>query len=90
MTKKGQIVTRYMMATKAMHRLGDISRDEPDICIIESEQDDHFVGQWVTGLGFVNVRFPKDTTRELTEQEVEHYQGKAYSVAGHPPIKLDL
>jgi hypothetical protein len=25
----------------------------------------------VTGFGFVNVRFPKETSRELTEAEIE-------------------
>jgi hypothetical protein len=64
---------RYMMATKAMHKLGDISSDEPDLCSIYDEDENDYIGAWVTGLGFFNVHFPKATTRELTPEEREKY-----------------
>lgn len=60
---------RYMMATKADHQLGDISRDEPDFCWITGEDEDNYIGHWITGFGFVNVKFPKETTRDLTPEE---------------------
>lgn len=60
---------RFMMATKAQHLTGDISRDEPDLAYIDEEHEDHYVGEWVTGFGFAKVKFPKDTTRELTDEE---------------------
>lgn len=60
---------RFMMATKATHQLGDISRDEPSLAYIDRDDGDDWIGQWVTGFGYINVRFPKDTTRELTAEE---------------------
>jgi hypothetical protein len=69
------VADRYMMATKAIHKLGDISRDEPDLCIVSDEDGDDWIGQWVTGYGYINVRFPKATTRELTAAERERYDG---------------
>jgi hypothetical protein len=51
--------TRYMMATTAIHQLGDISRDKSDLCYIHGEDGDNFIGRWATGYGFVNVKFPK-------------------------------
>lgn len=71
---------RYMMATRAAHRLGDVSREEPDLAIVYGEDGANYVGQWVTGAGFVDVRFPKATTRELTPDEKDRYRGKRYGV----------
>lgn len=81
---------RYMIATVAHHKLGDISRDNPDLAIVYDETDADFIGEWATGIGFVNVRFPKATTRELTENERERY-GRAFLVTGDrvTPIRLD-
>lgn len=71
---------KYMMATKAFHQLGEISSSEPDICVIHKEDADHYIGNWVTGLGFINVKFPKATTRELTPDEVKVFSGKRYGM----------
>jgi len=72
----------HMMATKAYHLLGDISSDEPDICFIYGEADEYWVGQWVTGFGFFDVLYPKETTRELTDQEIKEHDGKPMSLSG--------
>lgn len=71
---------KFMMATKAIHQLGDISRDEADLCIIHSEDEENYIGNWVYGLGFVNVKFPKETTRSLTPEEVEQFNGKGFAI----------
>jgi len=63
------------MATTAIHKLGDISRETPDICIITHEDDENYYGNWVTGFGFVDVQFPKSTTRDLTPEEISEYHG---------------
>ena len=63
----------HMMATTAHHLLGDISSEEPDLCIITREDEDNYYGMWVYGLGYFNVRFPKETTKRLTPAEREHY-----------------
>lgn len=73
---------RYMMATKAIHKLGDISSGKPDLCYIHSEDGDDYVGRWATGFGFINVHFPKETTRELTSEERLYYQNRHIVLSG--------
>lgn len=79
---------KYMMATKAMHKLGDISRDDPDICVVFEEDDENYIGNWITGFGFVNVKFPKETTRDLTEEEIEKYDGMGIQIGSGPVVKM--
>lgn len=66
-------IDKYMMATTAIHMLGDISRDEPDLCRVSEEHDDYYIGMWVTGYGFFGIKFPKESTRDLTDSEVKEY-----------------
>jgi len=45
-----EIIKKYMMATKAVHKLGDISRDTPDLCIIHGQDEKKSywtMGNWV-------------------------------------------
>lgn len=79
---KRAIHPKYMMATVALHQMGDISNPEPDICIVTEETDTHYIGNWVYGLGFFNVKFPKETTRDLTEEEKIHYNGQKLVMVG--------
>jgi len=80
---------KYMMATKAEHLTGDISRDVPDLCRVNSETSTHYIGSWIEGYGFVNVKFPKETTRELTEEEIERYDGKTLQIGSMRfPLKI--
>ena len=81
---------RYKMATVAIHQLGDISRDEPDLCIIDDETDTDYIGRWVEGFGFFNVRFPKHSTRELSPTEREHYDGSVLVLNGTPLGTLQI
>ena len=83
-------VDKYMMATRAFHLLGDISRDEEDLCHVSEETPTHWIGSWVEGYGFVKVKFPKETTRDLTDEEIEKYNAKVLQVASWPPFKLDI
>ena len=80
----------YMMATKATHLLGDISRDEPDLCYIKEETEDAYIGSWVEGFGFVDVQFDKSTTKELTEEEVKTYNGMSLSISGRHFSKVNI
>lgn len=66
---------QYMIATKAFHNLGEISRSEPDLCIITREEGEYYIGNWATGYGFMDVKFPKNTTRDLTAEERKKYHG---------------
>lgn len=83
-------VNKYMMATTAIHKLGDISSDMPDLCHVVHESETDYYGSWVTGFGFFNVRFPKETTLELTEQEMSKYNSMYVQVASNPPQKLKV
>jgi len=79
-----QIPPRYMMATKALHKLGDISRETPQLCDVYGQDKKNFIGSWVEGFGFFDVRFPKNTTRELTEEEKKKWDGKIIAINDDP------
>lgn len=81
---------RYMMATTAMHKLGDISRDEPDLAWITDEDGDDWIGAWVAGYGYIHVRFPKATTRGLTAEERAHYDGKVLALGNEPVGRIEF
>jgi hypothetical protein len=72
----------YRMATTAIHKMGDISRDEPSLCYIRGESGDDYIGEWQTGYGFIDVRFPKATTRKLTPEEHAKYSGLRRQIGG--------
>lgn len=84
------ISDRYMMATRARTARitgspaagHDISRDEPSLAIVYRETETDYIGEWAAGFGFVDVHFPKDTTRELTDAEKALYRGKVIEVGG--------
>lgn len=79
-----------MMATTAAHPAGDLSRDTPSLAIVYDEVGEYYIGEWVTGIGFINVRFPKATTRELTAAEKADYGSRFIEVAGRVrPIRID-
>lgn len=66
----------YMMGTQAFIRFGSLSRNTPNLCLINKEDEDNFIGRWVFRSFFFNVRFPKNTTRELTDEERDKYRVK--------------
>lgn len=55
--------------TEAHHMLGDISRPSGDYFIVDQDDGDDYVGHWLTGFGFIEVRFPKHTTRDISDDE---------------------
>lgn len=69
-----------MMATRALHKAGDISRDAPDLCVCFGKRRGYYIGNWVTGLGFVDVKFPISTTRHLTRADKKRYNGKRIAI----------
>ena len=44
----------------------------------------------MTGFGFIKVEFPKETTRELTEEEIERYNKTSIQIGSQPPYKLNI
>lgn len=81
---------KYMIGTLAFHKLGSISREEEDLFRAYGETDKYWVGMWVTGFGFFDVLFPKETSRELTAEEVEKYNKTYVQLASNPPQKLKV
>jgi len=76
---------RYMMATRAHHPFfGDVSRKQTDLCIIEGEDGEHYIGRWVMGVCIVGVRFPKCTTRAPTNAERQRWNGKQTELGERP------
>lgn len=78
-----EIPKRHMIALKAYagkEHQHDISRMSEDLCAVFNEDDDNYYGQWVEGLGFFNVKFPKKTTRPLTDEEFDKYNGKKLAI----------
>lgn len=76
---KTKIERMHMLATTAIHQLGDISRDVEDLCAVTEEDEENYYGMWCTGIGFFNVRFPKETTRRLTKEEIDSYEKMSIS-----------
>jgi hypothetical protein len=82
---------KHMMATKANHKMGDLSREEPQLVIIgrENPETGEYVGNWVSGFGFFDVHFPKETTRELSRAEVLYYEGRDLRIGSmQRPMKI--
>ena len=74
----------YKMATKAWHiACGEkASMPFPDPCYVKEEDDENFYGVWLCGSGMINVHFPKETTRDLTEEEAVKYSAKSFRLGG--------
>ena len=89
-------IDKYMIATTAIHKMGDISReidpDEPmeNLCRVTEEYDDEYRGMWVLGLGFFGVKFPKETTRELTQEEIDYCNTKSVAINNQPGFQLKV
>lgn len=90
MNNRKHTMDKHMMATKAYHKLGDISRDHDDLCRVYDQDDENFYGMWVTGYGFFDVKFPKETTRELTKEEIKQFSEMNISLSGCNLGKIKL
>lgn len=90
LAKRKNINGKYMMGTKAYHLLGDISSDKFDLFIAKEETDKFWIGNWVTGFGFIDVLFPKETSRGLNQEEIDYYNNSWVRLNSQPPIKLNV
>ena len=69
-------MARYMFLKKggkAIHQLGDISRDvyNAELIVVDREDESNWIGHFAEGFGFVDVRFAKDDCKEATDEEVK-------------------
>lgn len=76
---------RYMIGTTATHVMGDLSRSGETIdsmCLLRRYDPGahEYIGEWETGFGFIDVRFPADTVRELTENELGELDQKVFAI----------
>ncbi len=83
--------SKTMMATKAWATINggehDIRSDYFDYCQVFYQDEENYYGHWITGhtdLQNRKVRFPKETTREMTPEESE----KLERLDNHPMIRL--
>jgi hypothetical protein len=76
---------RYMIlkgGSPAIHKLGDIGREVDDLIFVQSETDDHFIGIFVEGFGFMDVEFQKNDCRPLTHGEFEKLNNSQIRLGG--------
>lgn len=67
---------------KAIHQLGDLSRDyyNVELICISDEDEENWIGNYAEGYGFFNVRFAKKDCREATDEEVDMWINNPNSI----------
>lgn len=70
-----KVIDKYMFIKKggkAIHQLGDISRDvyDAELIYVHGETDTDWIGSYCEGFGFVNVKFAKEDCRDATDEEI--------------------
>lgn len=81
---------KVRIGTTAVHRLGDISRDESNICILTDEDETDYMGMWLEGFAMMETKFPKECVRELTEAEKEFFHDRLIKKGGKPWKRLNV
>lgn len=84
------ITPKILVGSTAYHQLGNISRDwgtaipyeqdRPEYFCAQKETEHYYIGSWIEGFGFFNVVYPKNTTRELTQQELKYYNTLRFGI----------
>ena len=64
----------------AIHKLGNIKRDNDNAFTIHKEDDNFFYGMFLEGFGFFDVKINKEDIRELTEKEIENISNSNYGI----------
>ncbi|MDD4779095.1 MAG: hypothetical protein PHT02_00630 [Tissierellia bacterium] len=72
----------------AIHKMGDIGRPNDDYIRIFEEDEEHYIGEFEEGIGFVQVKFKKSDCRLLSEQERNELNGKWYTINETPLYKI--
>ena len=75
----GKAITRKFMKLvnnkHAFHKLGYLGRNDSKkteyICV-QYEKENYYIGNFVEGLGFVNVHFLKEDCQELAEEDIKY------------------
>lgn len=67
----------------ALHKTGNIGREEDDFIIVYAEEGDKWIGQFKEGFGFLDVKFNKSDVRPCTKEEIDELNKKWFGVNGH-------
>lgn len=66
---------KLILATKAYHKMGELTREIPDFAIVTGETETDYIGHWARHLVlFVEVHFPKQTSRLVTVEDARLLQ----------------
>ena len=76
---------RYMFIRKggkAIHKLGDISRNylSAELIFVVSEDENNWIGYYVEGYGFIDVEFAKEDCRDASDEEVKRWLKDRHSI----------
>lgn len=66
----------------ALHQLGNIGTDIDDHIVVNAEDDNYYIGRYVTGYGFFDVHFRKEDVRPLTKEEVDEFNTRYLGIDG--------
>ncbi len=72
----------------AIHKMGNIGRKFDDKIRVHSEDENHYIGNFEEGFGFIDVKFNKNNCRPLTQEEREELNGSWYGINGNPLYKI--
>ena len=78
-------MSKYMFIRKggkAIHKLGDISRDyyNAELIVVHSEDENNWIGNYVEGFGFIDVKFAKEDCKEASDEEVKMWSNDRDSI----------
>lgn len=71
---------KRLMGTLSFHLMINNSETEYDWFVASHESKDFWIGCWLTGLGLINALFPKETSREFTEEEQKRYDDAVFVI----------
>lgn len=72
----------------AIHKLGNIGRPDDEKIRVFEEDEEHYIGEFEEGFGFINVKFKKSDCRPLTKEERDKLNGSWYTINGNPLYKI--
>lgn len=93
MAYKVEVDRRMMMlkgGSPAFHKMGNIGRDNDDRINIHYESDNHYMGVFCEGFGFINVIFNKEDVRPLTVEEIDKINGMYFGINNQPYHQISI
>jgi hypothetical protein len=74
----------------ALHKMGNIGRKHDNLIRVFKEDEQHYIGNFAEGFGFIDVKFKKEDCRKLTIEEVDNLNGKWYGVNNQPYFQVSI